>query len=128
MRTVIDASAVVAGLLNEPGSQRVGAALDTAVISGVNLGEVAAALAKNGAAEREVRSVLKALSLTVIPADEELAISAGLLRSITDRVGLSLGDRFCLALASRLASPALTADRSWIEVADEIGIEVELIR
>lgn len=128
MRTVLDASALLAGLLNEPGSARVAAALDAAVISAVNLAEVTAGLVRNGATEREARSALRALAVTVVPADEELGIQAGLLRSITDGAGLSLGDRFCLALARRLASPALTADRKWQEVADAVGVEVELIR
>ncbi|MEA3060817.1 MAG: hypothetical protein QOJ94_598 [Sphingomonadales bacterium] len=128
MRTVLDASALLAGLLKEPGAARVAEALDAAVMSAVNVAEVAAALARNGAGEREVRSALRAVAVTTLPADEELAIEAGLLRSVTDRAGLSLGDRFCLALARRLGAPALTTDRMWLEVADEIGVEVELIR
>jgi PIN domain nuclease of toxin-antitoxin system len=128
MRTVLDASALLAGMLKEPGAARVGAALDAAVMSAVNVAEVAAALARNGASEREVRSALRAVAVTTLPADEELAIEAGLLRSLTDRAGLSLGDRFCLALARRLGAPALTTDRMWLEVADSVGVEVELIR
>lgn len=128
MRTVLDASALVAGLLKEPGAERVGAALDAAVISAVNLAEVTAALVRNGASEREARAALQATAVTVVPADEALAIDAGLLRAITDRAGLSLGDRFCFALARRLGSPAMTTDRSWTLVAEAAGIEVELIR
>lgn len=128
MRTVLDASALLAGLLKEPGAERVAAALDASVMSAVNLAEVAAGLVRNGAGEREVRSALRAVAMTIVPADEELAIAAALLRSVTDPSGLSLGDRFCLALARRLGAPALTADRTWTQVADEIGVEVELIR
>lgn len=128
MRTVLDASALLAGLLKEPGAGRVAEALDAAVMSAVNVAEVAAALARNGASEREVRSVLRAVAVTTLPADEELAIEAGLLRSVTDRAGLSLGDRFCLALARRLGAPALTTDRMWLEVSDSVGVEVQLIR
>jgi PIN domain nuclease of toxin-antitoxin system len=128
VRVVLDASAVLAALLREPGAERVGRALDAAVISAVNVAEVAAGLVRNGASEREARAVLKALALTVIPADEELAIDAGLMRPVADRAGLSLGDRFCLALARRLGSPALTTDRSWQSVAAALGAEVELIR
>src|SRR3954468_13135850 len=128
MRIVLDASAVLAALLDEPGARRVGEALDAAVISAVNLAEIAAALVRNGAGEAEARAVLQALALTVVPADEALAIDAGLMRPITDRAGLSLGDRFCLALARRLGAPALTADRKWSEVAEALGVEVEMIR
>lgn len=128
MRTVLDASALLAGLLREPGAARVASALDAAVMSAVNVAEVAAALARNGAAEGEVRAALRAVAVTTVAADEELAIDAGLLRALTDRAGLSLGDRFCLALARRLGAPALTADRKWQEVAASVGVEVELIR
>jgi ribonuclease VapC len=128
VRVVLDASALLAGLLKEPGSRRIAEVLDTAIISAVNLAEVAAGLVRNGASDREARAVLRTVSMTVVPADEELAIDAGLMRPITDRAGLSLGDRFCLALARRVGSPALTTDRSWERVSDALGIEVELIR
>ena len=50
------------------------------------------------------------------------------MRTLTDRIGLSLGDRFCLALARRTGLAALTADRAWSEVAEALGIAVTLIR
>lgn len=128
MRTVLDASAALAALLKEPGSERVADVVEAAVISSVNWAEVAAGLIRNGATAAEARAALRTAGLTVISADEDLAVEAGLLRSITDRAGLSLGDRFCLALARRLRSPALTTDRKWALVADEVGVEVELIR
>lgn len=128
MRVVLDASAALAALLKEPGAQRVADVADPAVISAVNLAEVAAGLVRNGATGAEARAALSAAGFTVISADEDLAVGAGLLRAITDRAGLSLGDRFCLALARRLRSPALTCDRQWASVAEELGVEVELIR
>lgn len=42
--------------------------------------------------------------------------------------GLSLGDRFCLALARRDGLPALTADKQWHTVADAAGVAVTVIR
>jgi PIN domain nuclease of toxin-antitoxin system len=128
VRVVLDASALLAALLKEPGASRVGVALDAAIISAVNVAEVVAGIVRNGASEREARAVIRALAMTVVPADEELAIDAGLIRPITDRVGLSLGDRFCLALARRVGSPALTTDRSWTKISEALGIEIELIR
>jgi len=41
-------------------------------------------------------------------------------------VGLSLGDRACLALALREQAPVLTGDRAWSKV--DVGVEVVLIR
>ncbi|MEN3177177.1 MAG: hypothetical protein ABF812_16325 [Gluconobacter cerinus] len=49
-------------------------------------------------------------------------------RDATKRVGLSHGDRACLALAKKMGLPAVTADRAWAEIADAIGVEVVLIR
>ena len=57
-----------------------------------------------------------------------MAIDAGLIRALTDRTGLSLGDRFCLAPGRRLRAPVLTADRQWTLVGDELGVRVEVIR
>ena len=58
----------------------------------------------------------------------DLGWEVGRLRSITVEAGLSLGDRFCLALAKREGLPAMTADRRWKEVADPAGVKVVLIR
>jgi PIN domain nuclease of toxin-antitoxin system len=44
----------------------------------------------------------------------------------TRHLGLSLGDRACLALASTLGAPALTADEAWTKL--DLGVEVQLVR
>jgi PIN domain nuclease of toxin-antitoxin system len=106
----------------------VGAALDGAVIGVVNFAEVAGGLARGGNSPEQVREVLTALACVVIPADEEMAIEAGLMRAQSDRAGLSLGDRFCLALGRRLRAPVLTADRQWARIADLVGVNLDLIR
>ena len=128
MRYVLDASALLAGLNNEKGADHVAEALDSGLVSAVNIAEVAAGLIKNGNHPDQARSAIDILGCTIIPADEETAISAGFMRGITDRAGLSLGDRFCLALARKLRAPVLTTDRQWMLVADELGVAVELIR
>lgn len=128
MRFVLDASALLAGLNGEPGGDRVAAALDFAVVSAVNYAEVAGGLSRGANSPQRVRAILQTLGCTVVPADEEMAIDAGLMRALTDRAGLSLGDRFCLALSRRLRAPTLTADRQWTLIADDVGVKVELIR
>ena len=128
MRFVLDASALLAGLNAEPGADRVAAALDNAVVSAVNFAEVAGGLARGGNSVERLRAILQALACTVVPADEEMAIEAGLMRALTDRAELSLGDRFCFALGRRLRAPVLTADRQWALVADDVGVRVEVIR
>ena len=61
--------------------------------------------------------------------DERLSYEAGMLRPVTLKAGLSLGDRYCLALAKREGVPAaVTADRRWPDIAATAGVTVDLIR
>lgn len=76
--------------------------------------------------ERAIRQALEPLGLEIVPFDEEQAYTAGLLRVATKGTGLSLGDRGCLSLAQRLNCPALTADRSWLDLS--IGANINVIR
>lgn len=124
--TVLDASAVLALLNAEPGAATVASHLPDAVISNVNLAEVATRLAAVGMPAEEVRTVLALLGLTTIVFDESQAIQAGLLYPDTQHAGLSLGDRACLALALHLEAVALTADRAWTNL--DLNVSVELIR
>lgn len=123
---VIDASALLAILAQEPDAERWSVALTDAAISAVNLSEVVAKLADTGMSEAEIRSALEPLGLDVVPFDFTQAYEAGLLRPQTKGIGLSLGDRACLALARSRKSPVLTADRAWARLS--IGVDVQLIR
>lgn len=111
---VLDASALLALLNDEPGAEHVAEAVVAgALISAVNLSEVAAKLSDYGLSAAEIREALGSLDLEIVPFGEALALGAGLLRAATRASGLSLGDRACLALAASLGLPALTADRHW---------------
>jgi PIN domain nuclease of toxin-antitoxin system len=123
---VLDASALLAALLFEPASARV-RDVKRPVISAVNLAEVVARLQRD-VDDAAVTGALAALDLTVIAADREQALVAGLLGEPTRIAGLSLGDRFCLALARQLGATALTADRAWLRIAEAVGVDVQLIR
>ena len=125
---VLDASALLALLLGEPGSERVRAVLAESALTAVNLGEVVGHFARNGAEEMAIRAVLDPLPVELVPFDEELAFAAGLLVPATRRAGLSCGDRACLALTSRRGVPALTADRAWPSIAESVAVEIDLIR
>ena len=125
---VLDASAFVALLLQEQGWETVDALLDDAVISTVNMAEVVGLFARRGVAEADIRALLYEADIRRMPFDDELAYQAGLLAPLTRAAGLSLGDRACLALASRLGVPAVTTDRAWSRVAAQIGIQVQVVR
>ena len=125
---VLDASALLALLLAEPGAETVRAVLADAAISAVNFSEVVGHYARNGVAEAQIRQVLDPLPLELAPFDADLGYVAGLLLPATRSAGLSFGDRACLALARRLSCRAMTADRAWIGIAADTGVEVALIR
>jgi ribonuclease VapC len=127
-RAVLDASALLALLLDEPGGDAVAAALGDAVMSVVNVAEVVGHYARLGASAADVQALLGPLPIDLVPADRALSFEAGLLLAITRPLGLSLGDRYCLALARRDGAVALTAERCWREVAAPAGVRVELIR
>jgi PIN domain nuclease of toxin-antitoxin system len=99
---VLDAFALLALIQDEPGSERVAEVLDGAVISAINLAEVVSRLADRGLPGVAIRRQVERLDLGAVPVDADLAYAAGLLRPATRRLGLSLGDRVCIALAGRL--------------------------
>jgi PIN domain nuclease of toxin-antitoxin system len=125
---VLDASALLALLLEEPGGERVEKALQASAMTSVNLAEVVSHYAKRGASRAAITMLLGELPVEIVPVDLELSYDAGVLRPLTLAGGLSLGDRYCLALARRLNLPALTAERRWPEIAYAAGVRVERIR
>jgi len=128
VETVLDASAVLAAVLEEPGAVRVERALKRgAAMSSVNVAEVAARLSQDGWSSGDVASVVTRMGIEVIPFDRQAALLSGAYRERTRRQGLGLGDRACLATASRLGLPALTADRSWADLELD-GVKVVQIR
>jgi ribonuclease VapC len=125
---VLDASALLALLRQEPGGENVRAVIADAAISAVNLAEVAGYLMRNGATLAETAEALSPLPLDRVPFDEEHAYDTAAMVTATRAAGLSLGDRACLVLAKRLGVPALTADRSWSSIASAVGVTVDIIR
>lgn len=124
--TVLDASAVLAYLLGEPGEGEVGEVLEhgQGVISAVNLSEVAAKLADGGLSQAEIDAVVAALDMRVVPFDTGQALACARLRGSTRSLGLSLGDRACLALAEQLSLSVITTDRAWSALTVAVPIRV----
>ncbi|RUT08945.1 hypothetical protein DSM106972_009980 [Dulcicalothrix desertica PCC 7102] len=123
---VLDASAVLALLKQETGSEQVATYIPQAAISSVNYSEVVAKLADAGVPELTVQKILGNLNLEVIAFDLEQAIKAGMLRPLTKIIGLSFGDRACLGLGLFLSQPVITADRQWQNL--NLGIDIQVIR
>jgi PIN domain nuclease of toxin-antitoxin system len=110
---VLDASALLAVLLGEPGADRVEPYLPGAVISAVNLSEAAGKLMEKGAPEKAVKAAVASIGLAVIDFDEAQAMAAAALRPRTRQLGLSLGDRACIALGETRGGKVLTCDAAW---------------
>lgn len=125
---VLDASALLALLHDEPGADSVAQALGDARMSSVNYAEVVSHFIHNTMPEDRIEAMLRPLPIAIIAADRALGTLAGQLRAVTASAGLSLGDRFCLALARRDGLPALTADRKWRDVAQAAGVTVSVVR
>jgi PIN domain nuclease of toxin-antitoxin system len=126
---VLDASALIAYLLKEPGQHLVADALaDGAVMCAGNLAEVVTVLVRGGFTADEEMDVVSDTPVTCRDLDFDLAVRCGALYAATRSAGLSLGDRMCLALALRERLPALTANRAWSAIAAAVGATVKVIR
>jgi ribonuclease VapC len=123
---VLDASAVLALLNQEPGMDRVEAVLADSCLGTVNYCEVLGKLIDAGLPEKEARESVELLNIEVVGFDTDLARLAAALRPTTKKLGLSLGDRSCLALALARRNTAVTAERVWPKL--KIGVKIELIR
>lgn len=125
--TVIDSSAIIALAKGEPGSRAiVPEFLPQGVISAVNIAEFVQVLRRLGMDPQGYLREFEEAGLTTIPAVTSHAVRAGELEHETRRWGLSLADRFCIALAQERNLPVLTTDRIWQEAG--LGVEVILAR
>jgi ribonuclease VapC len=129
---VLDASAFLAYLQNEAGSSVVEAALlQRASMSVVNWIEVLSKVADLGDDPQALTQDLEAQGvlgqdLEIVAMNQADALAIAQLRPLTKSIGLSLGDRACIALGERLGLPVLTSDRVWASL--DLGAEIRLIR
>jgi PIN domain nuclease of toxin-antitoxin system len=123
---VLDASAILAAILNEPGGERIGLLTGSLLVSAVNYAEIGSRLSDLGFERSFLSETASTLGLQIVPLDARQAEDVADLRVRTRAAGLSLGDRACLALAISRKAKTLTADRAWQQV--DLPIEIELVR
>lgn len=123
---VIDASALLAFLFDEPGADLVAGVLDRSAISTVNWVEVCQRSRERGADVVPARERLVGVGMEIVPLSVVDAELAAELRTRTRDLGLSLADRCCLALGHRSGLRVLTADAAW--AAADVGVDVVVVR
>jgi PIN domain nuclease of toxin-antitoxin system len=124
---VLDASAILAVINNEPGAEKLTPdVLAHAVVSSVNLAEVQTKLVSRGWTSEQAWEDATSPVREVVPFDEEQARMAGDLVIQTRHLGLSLGDRACVALGTVLKVPVYTAEKIWKKL--KVTVRIHVIR
>ena len=126
VRVVLDASALLAFLHEEPGGEKVSPVLEGACVSAVNWCEVLEKSLQRDVDIEGMQREFMEVGATFEPFTPEQAETAARLYTQTRNHGLSLTDRACLALALDKGWPVMTADRAWAGL--DLAIEVEVIR
>ncbi len=124
---ILDTSAIIALLNDEPGADLVDAHMSDARISAINFQEVITILLRQGIPMDAALDLLDTLRLDIMPHGHKDATTAAALYPATRIYGSGLGDRSCMALGIALSLPVLTADQAWARL-DIAGLEVMLIR
>jgi PIN domain nuclease of toxin-antitoxin system len=125
-KVVLDASALLCLLNDEPGADRVVDVLTRSITGTASLAEVVSKLRDRGSPLDEVREALGGLHLDVRSLTPAQALIVGDLRPATKALGLSLGDRACLALAIDLQAEMLTTDAPLASA--DVGITITNVR
>jgi PIN domain nuclease of toxin-antitoxin system len=125
-RVVLDASAALAVLADEPGAELLIPHLGNSAMSTVNLAEVQGKLMSRGMSEVAATAAIIGIVSEFLPLDFSQAVYAGSLIPQTKVLGLSLGDRCCLALAFHLKAPVYTTDKAWKSL--KLGFPIHIVR
>jgi PIN domain nuclease of toxin-antitoxin system len=129
---ILDASAVLAWLYEEPGADHVSQYLNNSAMSTINLAEVMQKLRQNNtpAEAMAVAGTLAALQVRIVEIfTQSAAARSAEIWDIGRRIGLSLGDRCCLALTAEYPNAAaITTDRAWKDLPlAQMGLDERII-
>lgn len=118
---LLDASAVLALIGDEPGGDQVRSVLALSAITAVNLAEVVKKLRERGVPSGDVATIVSDIQLPLEPGPANLqqTLQVGELAAAGRAVGLSMGDAICLAVAGWSSRIAVTTERRWKELPAE---------
>ncbi len=111
--SVLDSSAILAVLNAENGAANVEPLLSSSIVSSINVAEVLTKLVERNISLKKALEDFLKLGLEIVEFDVNQAAKVAELRLVTKHLGLSLGDRSCLALAISENITAVTADKIW---------------
>jgi PIN domain nuclease of toxin-antitoxin system len=123
---ILDASAILAFLFRETGAEKVTAHLNGSLVSSINWSEVLGRFARLGLPIETVDAQLCNVGCRLVGFHRKHALIAAELLPVTAHLGLSLGDRACLALGIDTGLPVLTADKAWCTLS--LGLDIRSIR
>lgn len=123
---VLDASALLAVLQNEAGTDVVVKSMRSAILSAVNLSETIAKAGSKTGRHATLYKMIDRFDIRIIPFDREEAALTAELRERTHGKNVSFADSACLSLALQHGLPVLTGDRKWQAL--DLGIDIRLIR
>lgn len=117
---LLDASAILALVLGEPAGDKVAAAAEEATVATPNWAEVLEKARRAGLVTTTLSVRLVGLGMRPVSVDREDAeVAASLWKP---GGGLSLADRFCIAVGRRLDLPIWTCDRAWAGVDERVVV------
>lgn len=125
-KVIFDASALLALIKNEAGAKILEGLLGNVMMSSINVSEVLCILLDSDMNVQEVKGAVEPFIDFIIPFDFEHSISCAALKKATRHLGLSLGDRACIALGMSTGYPVYTADKAWGKL--ELDCKIILIR
>jgi PIN domain nuclease of toxin-antitoxin system len=125
-KLILDASALIALIGKEKGWEAVQTIIPKAVMSSVNVAEVAQYfISKKGISSEHIELIVLQLIQDIIPFDGQQAFTTASLIIQTKQYGLSLADRACISLGLSTGYPIYTTDRAWASLAmDNLSINI----
>ena len=126
-KCVLDASALLALIQDEPGANVIKPLLKNAVMSTINVVECLTVLQRFEMLPSEGYCLIQEIIQKIVSFEPYHIQKCAELQSVTKSKGLSLGDRACITLGLHLNLPIYTADKIWSELTVE-GADIHIIR